>query len=100
MEDAAITKSSQQRPPSGLAIAGFILSLIALLVAVVGTLGNAVGALLGESVSTSSRSESTVDVASIVALANAAETHLARDGASKLTTMPARRPTTNTRSKS
>lgn len=72
MEDAAITKSSQQRPPSGLAIAGFILSLIALLVAVVGTLGNAVGALLGESVSTSSRSESTVDVASIVALANAA----------------------------
>ncbi|MBJ7433419.1 MAG: trypsin-like peptidase domain-containing protein [Microbacteriaceae bacterium] len=72
MEDAAITKSSQQRPPSGLAIAGFILSLIALLVAVVGTLGNAVGALLGESVSTSSRSESTVDVASVVALANAA----------------------------
>jgi S1-C subfamily serine protease len=72
MEDAAITKSSQQRPPSGLAIAGFILSLIALLVAVVGTLGNAVGALLGESVSTSSRSESSVDVASIVALANAA----------------------------
>jgi S1-C subfamily serine protease len=46
--------------------------LIALLVAVVGTLGNAVGALLGESVSTSSRSESSVDVASIVALANAA----------------------------
>lgn len=72
MEDVAITKGSQQRPPSGLAIAGFILALIALLVAVVGTLGDAVGAMLGESTTTSSRSESSVDVASIVALANTA----------------------------
>jgi S1-C subfamily serine protease len=72
MEDAATTKGTQQRPPSGLAIAGFILSLIALLVAVVGTLSNSVGALLSDSTTTSSRSESSVDVASIVALANAA----------------------------
>ena len=72
MEDVAITKGSQQRPPSGLAIAGFILALIALLVAVVGTLGDAVGAMLSESTPTSSRAESSVDVSSIVALANAA----------------------------
>lgn len=72
MEDVAITKGSQQRPPSGLAIAGFILALIALLVAVVGTLGDAVGAMLSDSTTTSSRAESSVDVSSIVALANAA----------------------------
>ncbi len=72
MEDAAITKSSQQRPPSGLAIAGFILALIALLVAVVGTLVDSVDAMFSESATPSSQSESSVDVASIVELANAA----------------------------
>jgi S1-C subfamily serine protease len=67
---APIEKASTKRPLSGLSVAAFILASIALVVAAAGTLGDAIGEMLSESVTASSQSGPSVDIASIVELAN------------------------------
>ena len=76
-DSVAVAPGSQpKRPPSGLAIAGFILALLALVVAVLGTLGAALvaplSAGLGANSTSQAQSGTSVDVAAVVALANAA----------------------------
>lgn len=61
-----------KRSPSGLAIAGFVIALVALLVAVVGALGSSGGADLGGGSTAQQESGTNVDVAAVVALADAA----------------------------
>jgi S1-C subfamily serine protease len=61
-----------KRSPSGLAIAGFVIALVALLVAVVGTLGSSGGVDLGGGSTPQQQSGTNVDVAAVVELANAA----------------------------
>lgn len=64
------TEISPKRPPSGLAIAGFALALIAFVISVAGTLGDTIGAMLSESPPT--QSGPSMGIAPIVELANAA----------------------------
>jgi S1-C subfamily serine protease len=73
--DEAATAVQPKRSPSGLAIAGFVIALVALLVAVVGTLGalgGSSGANLDADSGAQQQSGTNVDVAAVVALADAA----------------------------
>lgn len=76
IESGDVAETSQRRrSPSGLAIAGFVIALVALLVAVVGTLGalsGSSGANLDADSGAQQQSGSNVDVAAVVALADAA----------------------------
>jgi len=71
-----VPDAQRRRSPSGLAIAGFTLALLALVVAVLGTLGSALVAPLSDGLGADSTSQAqsgtNVDVAAVVALANAA----------------------------
>jgi S1-C subfamily serine protease len=74
--DEATPVVQPKRSPSGLAIAGFVLALLALVVAVLGTLGSVLVAPLSSGLGVNSTSQAqsgtSVDVAAVVALANAA----------------------------
>lgn len=70
MPSVTNTEISTKRPPSGLAIAGFVLALIAFVISVAGTLGDTIGAML--SVSPTTQSGPSMGIAPIVELANAA----------------------------
>jgi hypothetical protein len=73
--DLAAPAAPPKRSPSGLSIAGFVIALVALLVAVVGTLGalgSSSGANLDADSGAQQQSGTNVDVAAVVALADAA----------------------------
>jgi S1-C subfamily serine protease len=73
--DLAAPAAPPKRSPSGLSIAGFVIALVALLVAVVGTLGalsGSSGANLEADSGAQQQSGTNVDVAAVVALADAA----------------------------
>jgi len=70
--DEAAPAVRPKRSPSGLAIAGFVLAVVALLVAVVGTLGGSRGADADGGSVAQQQSGTSVDVAAVVALADTA----------------------------
>ena len=70
--DLAAPAVQPKRSPSGLAIAGFVIALVALLVAVVGALGGARGADPDGGSTAQQQSGTIVDVGAVVALADGA----------------------------